>query len=180
MQGCLPYALTSERHRTLLFHLTLHILLQESMASMAREAGGAHVSVSRLNNVLMQMRKNCNHHDLIKAAFDGRMPYPSAEELRSQCGKFQLLDRLLTKLSKGGHKVLIFSQASLFALGLSAALTAACGCVSVKRSVLGAKPDSASVLNSHFCMLHSGVHWMLQSLLTVSDAICIQSLTSRT
>ena len=27
-----------------------------------------------------------------------------------QCGKMALLDRLMTKLHKGGHKVLIFSQ----------------------------------------------------------------------
>lgn len=77
---------------------------------MAKSQGGAHVSVSKLNNVLMQMRKNCNHPDLIKGAFDGSITYPSSEEIRAQCGKMQLLERMLRSLHKGGHKVLIFSQ----------------------------------------------------------------------
>lgn len=88
--------------------------LQETMAAMAKSQGGAHVSVSKLNNVLMQMRKNCNHPDLIKGAFDGSITYPPSEEIRAQCGKMQLLDRMLHSLHKGGHKVLIFSQVSAF------------------------------------------------------------------
>ena len=85
-------------------------LLQETMAAMAKSRGGAHVSVSKLNNVLMQMRKNCNHPDLIKGAYDGSITYPSSEEIRAQCGKMQLLERMLQSLKKGGHKVLVFSQ----------------------------------------------------------------------
>jgi hypothetical protein len=38
--------------------------------------------------------------------------YPPPEELVEQCGKMQLLDKLLKKLRAGGHKVLIFSQVS--------------------------------------------------------------------
>jgi len=86
--------------------------VQETMAAMAKSQGGAHVSVSKLNNVLMQMRKNCNHPDLIKGAFDGSITYPPSEEIRAQCGKMQLLERMLQSLHKGGHKVLIFSQVS--------------------------------------------------------------------
>lgn len=84
--------------------------LNETMAAMAKSQGGAHVSVSKLNNVLMQMRKNCNHPDLIKGAFDGSITYPPSQEIRAQCGKMQLLERMLHSLHKGGHKVLIFSQ----------------------------------------------------------------------
>ena len=36
--------------------------------------------------------------------------FPSADELVEQCGKFRLLDRLLTKLRDKGHKTLVFSQ----------------------------------------------------------------------
>ena len=36
---------------------------------MAKGRGGP--SVASLNNVLMQMRKNCNHPDLITGPFDG-------------------------------------------------------------------------------------------------------------
>lgn len=87
-------------------------VVQETMAAMAKSQGGAHISVSKLNNVLMQMRKNCNHPDLIKGAFDGSITYPPSEEIRAQCGKMQLLERMLQSLHKGGHKVLIFSQVS--------------------------------------------------------------------
>ena len=45
-------------------------------------AGGA--PVAKLNNVLMQMRKNCNHPDLIGGAYDGSLTYPSADELVAQ------------------------------------------------------------------------------------------------
>ena len=44
------------------------------------------------------MRKVCNHPDLINGPVQGGIDYPSVDELRRQCGKFQMLDRLLTKL----------------------------------------------------------------------------------
>ncbi len=52
----------------------------------------------------------CNHPDLITGATTGIISYPPKEELIEQCGKLTLLDRLLTQLRKGGHRVLIFSQ----------------------------------------------------------------------
>ncbi|KAL6539330.1 hypothetical protein OROHE_011101 [Orobanche hederae] len=36
--------------------------------------------------------------------------YPPLEQIVGQCGKFQLLDRLLAKLFARKHKVLVFSQ----------------------------------------------------------------------
>ncbi len=167
---------------------------QEVMSKARAGMGGA--PVAKLNNVLMQMRKNCNHPDLIAGAFDGSLTYPSADELvaqvgavptcyigeniyicglylnrggadapagvraaglawqsrrvcrharcgsrlvdrcrtgrrmcrlpqallrasphgrltgcaAAQCGKLALLDRILTRLHRDGHKVLIFSQ----------------------------------------------------------------------
>ncbi|KXZ55083.1 hypothetical protein GPECTOR_3g239 [Gonium pectorale] len=68
------------------------------------------VRVNRLNNLIMQMRKVCNHPDLITGQASGSSAYPPASELVAQCGKLALLDRLLKELLKGGHKVLIFSQ----------------------------------------------------------------------
>lgn len=58
----------------------------------------------------MQMRKNCNHPDLITGGYDGSTTLPSIELLLRQCGKLQFLDRLYKKLKKRGHKILIFSQ----------------------------------------------------------------------
>ncbi|EFJ46678.1 hypothetical protein VOLCADRAFT_81789 [Volvox carteri f. nagariensis] len=63
-----------------------------------------------LNNLIMQMRKVCNHPDLITGRASGEICYPPAAELVAECGKLALLDRLLKELRKGGHRVLIFSQ----------------------------------------------------------------------
>ncbi|KAF7828842.1 ATP-dependent DNA helicase DDM1 [Senna tora] len=64
----------------------------------------------KLNNLVIQLRKNCNHPDLLESAFDGSYFYPPVNEIVEQCGKFRLLDRLLTHLFARKHKVLIFSQ----------------------------------------------------------------------
>ena len=81
------------------------------MAALAeREGAGSSVSTGKLNNVLMQMRKICNHPDLITAPFTNELDFPPPDVLVKQCGKLQMLDRLLKKLKAGGHKVLIFSQ----------------------------------------------------------------------
>lgn len=64
----------------------------------------------KLNNLLVQLRKNCNHPDLLESSFDGSYFYPPVEKILEQCGKFQLLDRLLALLLVRKHKVLIFSQ----------------------------------------------------------------------
>jgi ATP-dependent DNA helicase len=87
----------------------------EEMRQMAELAGGrapAAATAAKLNNVLMQMRKNCNHPDLITGGIDGSVVFPPPEVLREQCGKLALLERVLAKLRAAGrgHKVLIFSQ----------------------------------------------------------------------
>ena len=79
---------------------------------LTKFAGNSHIPVGHtaVNNMLMQLRKNCNHPDLITGGLDGSIMFPSADELVEQCGKMQLLDRLMKKLRAKGHKVLIFSQ----------------------------------------------------------------------
>lgn len=64
--------------------------LQHELAELARGVPGARTT---LNNMLMQMRKACNHPDLITGELDGSVSFPTVQELRDQCGKFQLLDR---------------------------------------------------------------------------------------
>ncbi|CAN4080050.1 unnamed protein product [Withania somnifera] len=64
----------------------------------------------RLNNLMIQLRKNCNDPDLLESLFNGSNFYPPVEQIVEQCGKFRLLDRLLSKLFARKHKVLIFSQ----------------------------------------------------------------------
>ncbi|KAK4710217.1 hypothetical protein R3W88_004730 [Solanum pinnatisectum] len=64
----------------------------------------------KLTNLMIQLRKNCNHPDLLESAFDGSYRYPPIEQIVGQCGKFRLLERLLSELFARKHKVLIFSQ----------------------------------------------------------------------
>ncbi|XP_078170989.1 chromatin remodeling 1 [Carex rostrata] len=65
----------------------------------------------KLNNLVVQLRKNCAHPDLLESAYDtSGYLYPPINELLKQCGKFRLMDRLLSLLLAQKHKVLIFSQ----------------------------------------------------------------------
>jgi len=70
-----------------------------------------------LMNVSMQLRKCCNHPFLMEGV-EGTISPPGTNEddvnlnLVRSCGKFVLLDKLLPKLQREGHRVLIFSQMS--------------------------------------------------------------------
>ncbi|CAK9137196.1 unnamed protein product [Ilex paraguariensis] len=59
-----------------------------------------------LQNLSMQLRKCCNHPYL----FVGEYNMWRKEEIARASGKFELLDRLLPKLRRSGHRVLLFSQ----------------------------------------------------------------------
>ncbi|KAH7856443.1 hypothetical protein Vadar_001502 [Vaccinium darrowii] len=59
-----------------------------------------------LQNLTMQLRKCCNHPYL----FVGEYNVWRKEEIVRASGKFELLDRLLPKLHRAGHRVLLFSQ----------------------------------------------------------------------
>jgi SWI/SNF-related matrix-associated actin-dependent regulator of chromatin subfamily A member 5 len=64
---------------------------------------------NRLLNVLMQLRKVCNHPYLFDGAEEGP-PYVDGPHLWENSGKMQLLQKLLSKLQAQGSRVLIFSQ----------------------------------------------------------------------
>ncbi|KAI4861413.1 SWI/SNF family of DNA-dependent ATPase [Hypoxylon rubiginosum] len=74
-------------------------------------AGGKRESKTRLLNIVMQLRKCCNHPYLFEGAEPGP-PYTTDEHLVYNSGKMALLDRLLRRLKKQGSRVLIFSQMS--------------------------------------------------------------------
>ena len=61
----------------------------------------------RLNNLLMQLRKVCNHPYCMPS---GRPAGATGEDLVEASGKLMLLDRLLHKLKAGGHRAVLFSQ----------------------------------------------------------------------
>ncbi|GCC26554.1 hypothetical protein chiPu_0004971 [Chiloscyllium punctatum] len=63
----------------------------------------------RLLNILMQLRKCCNHPYLFDGAEPGP-PYTTDTHLVYNCGKMVVLDKLLPKLREQSSRVLIFSQ----------------------------------------------------------------------
>ena len=84
-------------------------LLRDLETSYVGEASAAGADWKRLQSLLMQLRKCCNHPFLFPSA------EPSAHEeympqLIAGSGKFALLDRLLAKLFAAGHRVVLFSQ----------------------------------------------------------------------
>lgn len=66
---------------------------------------------TRLLNIVMQLRKCCNHPYLFEGAEPGP-PFTTDEHLINNCGKLQILDKLLKKFKADGSRVLIFSQMS--------------------------------------------------------------------
>lgn len=63
----------------------------------------------RLLNILMQLRKVCNHPYLFEGAEPGP-PYIEGSHLWENCGKLTLLHRLLPRLKAQQSRVLIFCQ----------------------------------------------------------------------
>ncbi|EJT80191.1 ISWI chromatin-remodeling complex ATPase ISW2 [Gaeumannomyces tritici R3-111a-1] len=74
-------------------------------------ANGKRESKTRLLNIVMQLRKCCNHPYLFEGAEPGP-PYTTDEHLVYNAGKMVILDKLLKRLQSQGSRVLIFSQMS--------------------------------------------------------------------
>lgn len=66
---------------------------------------------TRLLNIVMQLRKCCNHPYLFDGAEPGP-PFTTDEHLVDNSGKMVILDKLLKKMKERGSRVLIFSQMS--------------------------------------------------------------------
>ena len=91
------------------------LLLRQSqllaeLESDAKDAGAGAASGGwkKLQSLLMQLRKCCNHPYL----FEGADPDPGITDdaLVEASGKLHVLDRLLTKLKAKGHRCVLFSQ----------------------------------------------------------------------
>eukprot|EP00741_Cyanophora_paradoxa_P019850 tig00000217_g19158.t1 len=64
-----------------------------------------------LQNIIVQLRKICNHPYLVgtkEGPVDDAREYPIDDDLIRSSGKLELLDRVLPKLQRGGHRVLLF------------------------------------------------------------------------
>lgn len=79
-------------------------------------AGRTRAALPSLLNVMMQLRKCCNHPFLLKGVEDAELEIlgshsrESNETLIESSGKLVLIDKLLPRLKEEGHKILIFSQ----------------------------------------------------------------------
>ncbi|XP_068656089.1 ATP-dependent DNA helicase DDM1-like isoform X2 [Aristolochia californica] len=131
------YANMSAHQKQLQEHL-VNKTLENHLMKKTENILGRPGMKGKLNNLVVQLRKNCNHPDLLESDFDGSYTYPPIQELVEQCGKFQLLDRLLAQLLARKHKIQEFndsnSNARIFLLstragGLGINLTAADTCI---------------------------------------------------
>ncbi|KAI0565707.1 chromatin remodeling complex / DNA-dep ATPase [Gracilaria domingensis] len=84
------------------------VLYRQLQRRLGVSGGSGNVGIRSFNNMVMQLKKVCNHPYLFYQE-DELMSLPS-EFLMRASGKFELLDHCLRKLKKSGHRVLIFSQ----------------------------------------------------------------------
>ncbi|KTG45736.1 hypothetical protein cypCar_00007701 [Cyprinus carpio] len=92
--------------------------VQKEMDSQASSSPVVDVSMPvdaqvnlKLQNILMLLKRCCNHAYLIEYPLDPTTgEFKIDEQLVETSGKFLILDRMLPELKKRGHKVLIFSQ----------------------------------------------------------------------
>jgi SWI/SNF-related matrix-associated actin-dependent regulator of chromatin subfamily A member 5 len=87
------------------------ILLRDIDTINTAAAGGNNSQQSRtaILNIVMQLRKCCNHPYLFPNQEDRTLD-PLGEHLIQNCGKMVLFDKLLGKMKIRGHRVLVFSQ----------------------------------------------------------------------
>ncbi|EPS34399.1 hypothetical protein PDE_09363 [Penicillium oxalicum 114-2] len=72
---------------------------------------GGKTNVRGLSNMLMQLRKLCNHPFVFEPVEDQMNPSRLTNDLLWRTsGKFELLDRILPKFRRTGHRVLMFFQ----------------------------------------------------------------------
>ena len=79
-----------------------------SSAGAASSGGSGDSDWRRLMNLLLQLRKICNHIYLMPDAAPD--PYDVGEHVVGGSGKLLMLDRMLPRLREDGHRVLLFSQ----------------------------------------------------------------------
>lgn len=79
-------------------------ILTKNYTALRKGTKGA---VSSFVNVVMELKKCCNHASLVKPVEQAQ---DSLTGLIKGSGKLMLLDKLLVRLKETGHRVLIFSQ----------------------------------------------------------------------
>ncbi|EMD92652.1 hypothetical protein COCC4DRAFT_130187 [Bipolaris maydis ATCC 48331] len=78
---------------------------------MVSDGKGGKTGMRGLSNMLMQLRKLCNHPFVFEEVEDVINPTKGTNDLLwRSAGKFELLDRILPKFQATGHRVLMFFQ----------------------------------------------------------------------
>lgn len=78
---------------------------------MVNDASGKKTGMRGLSNMLMQLRKLCNHPFVFEEVETQMSPGTNVNDLIWRtAGKFELLDRILPKFKATGHRVLMFFQ----------------------------------------------------------------------
>ncbi|KAF9694999.1 hypothetical protein EKO04_006858 [Ascochyta lentis] len=78
---------------------------------MVSDGKGGKTGMRGLSNMLMQLRKLCNHPFVFEEVEDQMNPTRGTNDLLwRSAGKFELLDRVLPKFQATGHRVLMFFQ----------------------------------------------------------------------
>jgi len=85
--------------------ISVNASAESGLANGDKSVAGKNIKVRGMNNIVMQLRKVCNHPYLFSK--DG---YHINDTLIRSSGKFSLLDRMLPKLKAAGHRVLMFTQ----------------------------------------------------------------------
>ncbi|GAX74493.1 hypothetical protein CEUSTIGMA_g1942.t1 [Chlamydomonas eustigma] len=84
-------------------------------SSRPAEGRPASNKMSALKNLMMELRKCCNHPYLFDGAeqqgiANGQSAIDPLQALISNSGKLELVDRMVSQLIKEGHRILIYSQ----------------------------------------------------------------------
>lgn len=85
-------------------------LMTHNKLAVADGKGGK-TSMRGLSNMLMQLRKLCNHPYVFEPVEEEMNPTKATNDsIWRTAGKFELLDRVLPKFHRTGHRVLMFFQ----------------------------------------------------------------------
>ena len=98
---CRFSALQAKLYKQLMIHNKLAVT----------DGKGGRTGMRGLSNMLMQLRKLCNHPFVFEPVEDQMNPGRGTNDLLWRtAGKFELLDRVLPKFKESGHRVLMFFQ----------------------------------------------------------------------
>jgi SWI/SNF-related matrix-associated actin-dependent regulator of chromatin subfamily A member 5 len=86
-------------------------ILEKDIDAVNGAGGNKREGKTRLLNIVMQLRKCCNHPYLFDGAEPGP-PYTTDQHIIDNAGKMVVLDKLLKRMKEQGSRVLLFSQMS--------------------------------------------------------------------